>query len=500
MSFFTAISAVLQSSLTSIAVFTVIQALLSTIVAVAIGLPAAFFTANRDFPLKRFLLSLSAVPLCIPSLLIALGYVSFFGMSGTLNRFLMSMTGSKTPPLTFLYSFWGIIVCHGFYNFPLVMSTVGSTWERLSQSESQVARLLGANSFKIFRTITIYQLLPALVSACIPVFLYCFFSFMIVLLFGSIGTTTLEVEIFQLARVNLNFSSAFRLATLETLIALSFVFIYTFLEQRYRALKGLSFNLEKSKKEQLNSKEVLIALAFFLTVAVFFLCPLFSILINGFMTKQAGVKFTLTNFVYIFKSATFWKAVRWTVITSTLTGIFCALTAFIYAIVLRLVDRDGRLFIFRVIPIIPMAVSSVVTGLILTAFVKRGNFFILVLAQTALTWPIAFRQIYSDLAKLQNSTEDAAKILSKKQTDLIFKIYLPVCKKALFRSAGFCFALSAGDATLPLVLSIPQFDTLSLYIYRLAGTYKFHQACATGSVLAAICATVFNLSRKKERN
>ncbi|WP_147615561.1 ABC transporter permease [Treponema pectinovorum] len=500
MIFLKALSIFFENRFTSIAFFTIVQALLSTLVAVAVWLFSAFFVAKKNFSPKKIFILLSAVPLCIPSLLIALGYVSFFGISGSVNRIFMYVTGNSSPPITFLYSFWGIIICHGFYNFPLVMSTVASNWERLPQEEEQAARLLGANSFKIFKTITIYKLMPSLVSACIPVFLYCFFSFMIVLLFGSIGTTTLEVEIFQLAKVNLDFYSAFRLATAETSIALIFVFAYTFLEQKSSALKGISFSSENSKKEKLNAPEKIIAIAFFATIAIFFLGPLFSIFINGFMTKQKTSILTLSNFIYIFRTASFWNAIKWTVLTSTLAGFFCALTAFLYAIILRKFDRNGKLFIFRIIPIIPMAISSVVTGLILTAFIKKGNFLILVLAQTALNWPIAFRQIFADFSKLKNTTEDAAKLLSKKNSQIIFKIYLPICKKAFFRSAGFCFALSAGDATLPLVLSIPKFDTLSLYIYRLAGTYKFHQACATGSILALMCTTVFYLSRKKERN
>ena len=32
--------------------------------------------------------------------------------------------------------------------------------------------------------------------------------------------------------------------------------------------------------------------------------------------------------------------------------------------------------------------------------------------------------------------------------------------------AGFCFAMSCSDATLPLVLSVHKFDTLSLFFLR----------------------------------
>jgi thiamine transport system permease protein len=54
--------------------------------------------------------------------------------------------------------------------------------------------------------------------------------------------------------------------------------------------------------------------------------------------------------------------------------------------------------------------------------------------------------------------------------------------------------MSAGDATLPLVLALQKFDTLSLFTYRLAGSYRFPEACASGLVLGLICMTVFSVA------
>ena len=89
---------------------------------------------------------------------------------------------------------------------------------------------------------------------------------------------------------------------------------------------------------------------------------------------------------------------------------------------------------------------------------------------------------------------DASLILSKSKLDIIWRVLLPVSKKSLISAFGFCFAISAGDTTLPLVLAIPRFDTLSLFTYRLAGAYRFNEACAAGVILGLICALVFVLT------
>ena len=111
----------------------------------------------------------------------------------------------------------------------------------------------------------------------------------------------------------------------------------------------------------------------------------------------------------------------------------------------------------------------------------------LVILQCMLFWPIAYRQIQNGINMITKDTDNAAKLLSKNKFDSIILIYLPSCKKVLKTSLGFCFAASLGDATLPLVLSIPRFNSLALYTYQLASAYRFDQACACGLILTVFC-------------
>src|SRR5512145_2862310 len=69
------------------------QAGASALLACVLGLPAAFLIARRRFPGKRFLSALSAVPFCVPPLIIAIGFVLYYGRQGALNRALQSAFG-----------------------------------------------------------------------------------------------------------------------------------------------------------------------------------------------------------------------------------------------------------------------------------------------------------------------------------------------------------------------------------------------------------------------
>ena len=118
----------------------------------------------------------------------------------------------------------------------------------------------------------------------------------------------------------------------------------------------------------------------------------------------------------------------------------------------------------------------------------------LIIAQTALTWPIAFRQIHAQISKIPNGTIEAAKLLSKDRAEVFFRIYIPSAIRGILSAFCFCFSISAGDTTLPLVLSIPKFDTLALFTYRMAGAYRFHEAAAAGTILGLLCIAFFAIS------
>lgn len=501
-----------------VSLFTLFQAFASLFVAVLIGLPMAFFCGKRNFFGKKFLLSLSSVPLCVPTLIVALGYITFFGNAGFLNKIFMAVFSLKKPPFQFLYSFFGLVIAQGFYNFPLIMSTVSDAWAALPSEQSDSARLLGAGEWRVFRTVTVFELMPSIVSACIPVFIYCFFSFMMVLLFGGMGTSTLEVEIYQAARNTLDFRTAGALSFVETLLACLVVAFYVFLENKSQKDKGISLeNVSAAKSIHGKSEKIFFAVLIFF-VLIFFIAPFFSILINAFdsasvrsrpnpsrwvsLSKpennavlelvETTIKKLFYNFKKIFSSVSFFRALRNTFLTACMTSFLCVCAGFFYSVILRKCQH----FALKVVSMLPMAVSSIATGLGLSLLFRRGNFLLLVLAQSALSWPMAFRQIFPYISKIPETTVDAARILSKSRLEIVFRIYLPVCRRGILSAAGFCFAISAGDTSLPLVLSIPNFDTLSLFTYRLAGSYRFNEACAAGVILGILCAVVFSIGKR----
>jgi thiamine transport system permease protein len=482
--------------------FTLTEAILSSLAAVMLGLPAAFLVARRQFPGRRFLLALSGVPLCVPPVIIALAFVLFYGRQGYLNVFLMRAFHLSEPPVTFLYSLSGVVIAHGFYNFPVVLRTVAQVWERLPAAEEEAAVLLGAGKFRVFRTVTLPRLSGAILSSAVLVFLYCFFSFVIVLLFGGIGGTTLEVELYQAARASFDFRLAGTIALFETAIALGVVALYMRFQNRLSSgTAGLS--AARARKNIRGAGETAALAAYLAFIVIFFLGPLFSIALRS-LTSASGpfgkVRFGFGSWATLFSRPAFAKSFASTALTGLAVAVFASAAALFFA----LLEENSRCravgIPLRVLPLAPLAVSSVVLGFGWMLLVPRGNVAVLVLAQTAISWPFAWTQIRTSLDRIPRSVHDAALVLSAGKMDRSFRVFIPLAARGILSGAGFAFAISAGDASLPLVLSLDDFENLSLMLYRLVGSYRFSEACACAVVLAALSGFVFFLEDGKSRD
>lgn len=465
-----------------------------------VGIAGAYFCAKRDFPLKKLLLSFASVPLCIPALLAALGYVGAFGMQGILNRTLVFLFDFR---IRFLYSFSGVVFVQGFYNFPIIMKNVSDSWKSISSEKEDAARLLGTGKARIFFSITIFDLLPSICSSSIIVFLFCFFSFLIILLFGPANFSTLEVELYLRAQNLSEPQKAALIAATETLIALVFVTLFALIERRSEKNRGTM--QEKNEAEPISKSSVNEKICFALFVIVVFVgfvLPFLMIFHNAFLSKlsQRGTlssgKFSFGNFIWLFKRRTFLSSLQNTFSVGLRTSFFSCLIGFILSLVFF---KSKNRFASKIFSFIPMSISTVVTGFLFLVIFRRGSVNLLVFAEVFLYWPYAFRQILNSMEKIPYEIQEASLVFCRSRFLRIVTIYAPLAKNAFFSSFFFCFALSAGDASLPLVLGIPRFSNIALDTYRLASAYRFNEACASGVLLFIMTTVLYAASTFFER-
>ena len=146
-----------------------------TACAAAIGLPAAWLVTRTDLPAPRIWSVLLALPLVIPSYVIALALIAAFGRGGMIARV---VPGLEAPPQAF--GFWGALAGLALATYPYVFLLVAGALRRSDRAVEEAARSLGRSRAQVFRLVTQPMLRPAIGGSALLVALYALSDFGVV--------------------------------------------------------------------------------------------------------------------------------------------------------------------------------------------------------------------------------------------------------------------------------------------------------------------------------
>lgn len=136
-----------------------VVALISSLIAVALGLLSSLVLARRRFPGKAGVSAFLIMPLVMP-------YV-VFGIS------LLILFQAMAVPLSIMT----IVIGHVVISIPYTILVLTPRLERIDIRLEEAARDLGAGSVRTFRSITLPLIVPALVSAFLVAFTLSFDEF-----------------------------------------------------------------------------------------------------------------------------------------------------------------------------------------------------------------------------------------------------------------------------------------------------------------------------------
>lgn len=484
------LSAALFSSQTVAAVrFSLFQAAASTLLAVIIGLPGAYFVATYNFAGRKPFLSLAAVPFCLPPILVILAFILYYGKNGWFSRALAAanLGGGGGG---FLYSFWGLVTVHAFYNFPIIIQNVGAVWAKLPKSREEAARTLGAGRFRAFAAGSLPQLLPSLLQSASLVFLFCFFSFTIVLVFGGLSGSTLEVGIYRAIRFTGDRQRALALAAVQTAIALIAAGGFESFGRKGAAVsKG--FGAVAPRRRPKRAARTAIA-AYEILVIVFFLGPLFALAAEAFTVRgsMAGAaRFGFGTFARLLGPGA--PLVKALLNSLSLSGL-AAILATLFGAALSAAEHyagSGRRSTW--IALLPLAISPALIAAGLSALFGSGGRAVIVLGQLSIAWPFVARSMEASFGALERRKNEAARTLGATPANAFLLADLPIVAPSLASAAAFAFSMTMGDANIPLLLGGGRFETLPLLLYRLTASYRFSEACAVGIILAIATSAAF---------
>src|SRR6187549_1382007 len=100
--------------------FTCYQAVLSTLLTLLLGLPAAYLFSRYDFRGKSILRALTAVPFMLPTVVVAAGFSALLGPRGLLHAYF------PLSSFQFIGTLPAILIAHVFYNTTIIIRIVGT--------------------------------------------------------------------------------------------------------------------------------------------------------------------------------------------------------------------------------------------------------------------------------------------------------------------------------------------------------------------------------------
>ena len=493
--------------------FTAYQALLSTVVSVAVGLPGAYLLARFEFPGRKFLRSVTILPFVLPSIMVAVGFLAMFGQTGVFND-LLSVVG--LGPVKLVGTLNIIILAHAFYNAPLVTRLVTAAWESVDTRRVETARTLGASPLRAFYDVTLPQLIPAILTSAVLTFIFTFMSFPIVLALGGLQLATVEVWLY--ARVqDLALTEAATLGAIETALSLGLIYIYL----RYEAtqIKSSSGGRRLARKplfvgwRSLVDPRRLGLFAYSLLAVVLFVGPLASLVIESLTTPQGA--FTLDYYGFLLSQQSS-AAVGTTqplpaISNSLLFGVGALALALPMGVLVSVVaireSRGSRLA--EALLTAPLAVSGIVLGLgMLRTLVFGTELFghritvtgpiVIVAVHAVAAYPFVTRNITPALSGIDDRLVDAARALGADRQTALVDIELPLIAPALVAGAAFAFAISIGefDSTVLLAEGVDS-ATMPVALERYIGNRSLGPslgpATAMGTVLLAVTTISFVL-------
>lgn len=156
---------------------TALIAVASTLLALIICIPAAIYIERGQGGGRKLIAVLLTIPLSLPGIVIGFFIILNFGLTGVVPQTWEAITGD--PFFSFAYTFWGMLLGYLYFQIPRVVLVVRGAVAGLSDDVLEVARTLGAPTWRIYSDVILPTLRPAILSAA---------SLSLATAFGAFGT------------------------------------------------------------------------------------------------------------------------------------------------------------------------------------------------------------------------------------------------------------------------------------------------------------------------
>ncbi|HTD52629.1 MAG TPA: iron ABC transporter permease, partial [Thermoanaerobaculia bacterium] len=474
--------------------------LATTALAAAIGVPLAFLFERAEFPGRRTLGTLIALPVVLPPLVGVIAFLFLYGEGGFLSRAVQAATRSAEPPWR-LSGPAAILLVHAYTMFVYFYLFTRAGLARLDAAFLEAAAALGAGRARVLRKVTLPLLRPALAGAALLTFMTSLGSFSAPYLMGG----TFRVMTTQIVFSRLNGDTEMAMVETITLAALALVGL-SFLQraEKRREVAGAIRGAAPGRRRL--ARGVLVATSGWIFAAVLLL-PHATLLLLSFVPAGTWTNqllppvFSISNWRSVFSEPERLRPIvnsLWMAAAATAGALLLGFAAADTAVRRR--SRTGP--VLETLLALPWALPGTVFAVAFAAafsknapwagrFVLVGTAAILPLAYLARNLPLTGRAAFAGLRQLDPALEEAAASLGASPWRRRLRVTLPLIAPALSAGVALAFLTALGDFVVSIVLYTFETRPISIEILSSLRMTETGVAAAYGVLLALLSAVVF---------
>jgi iron(III) transport system permease protein len=445
-----------------------------------IGVAAAWLTERTDLPGRRMWRVAVALPLVIPSYVIAMALLSATGPTGLIEQTL----GIALPSLV---GFPGAWVALTLATYPFVYLSTATALRRMDPAHEEAARGLGASQTRVFRTIVIPQLRPSLGAGLLLVALYTLSDFGAVSLVRFDSFT--RVVYAQYAG-RLDRTPAAVLAVLLVLVAL--VVVWAERATRGRAAYHGRPVRRPARIARLSPGGRLASLLGLATLALVSLGVPIGTLV-GWLGRGTGTGRPFP-----------WGAVGGSVAGSLMAAALVAALALPTAVLVTRHASRRTAWVEKAAYTV-FALPHITVGLAVVFFASRylGGFYqsltVLVLVYGSIFFAQALGAARASLLQVSPSVEEVSRSLGVGPLKTMLRVTAPMVRRGIVAGSLLVFLTTMKELPATLLLRPTGFDTLAVGIWSAADSLLYSRAAAPALLLIAVSAIPMYLLATRER-
>ncbi len=470
-----------------------------------IGTLLAFLVHFFDLPFKKILDNLLLLPIVLPGLIIVFAFMQLYGESGLVTKTIQTIFDLNNIPFK-LSGLKGILFIHAYTQYIYFYINVSIAIKHIDRHAVEAARNLGASKRKVFTTIIIPFIKPALITSSIITFMTGIGSFSAPSIIG--GSYKVMTTQILLSKANNFMDIAATQVIILTLVSLIYLAVFRYYENKTNfasSVRGIGIKPQNISNPLV--KILLIVLS--VSLVLFILLPIITIFVLSFVKPGTWMieiypkEFSLDNYIRIFsKSRSFAPFIN-SIIMAFITATFCIIVAIPSSYIVVKTKSKFKPLI-EILIMIPWAIpASAIAINMINAFnhpnifignnILVGQYILLPIAYFVCLLPLMFKATSLSLQQLNDTYIEASKSLRANHLQTFRKIVLPIVTPGIMGGMLLIVIRSIGEYTVSAFIYTASNKPISIAMVNGIFEYEIGLAMAYGAlvVMFALVTSIF---------